>query len=216
MSQRGAHQVIRTTLILGIQFDDFDYRAFLREYHKELRNRFPNQSFPAYSPIEVLDSLIPRYEPDGETSRAGGRYIALRNFAQRAHRLDLAMTASDFGPFEQRKSPYTFDRSFYHLGRAICSAKVKMEFPGYNPYRSTRSWPVGFVRDNLENVFEILPDYLWWAMHDQKDAIQNALMPEQLEEAQRRVESAGYKADNFGLYLTTLETLHMQDEEILE
>ncbi len=206
--------MVETSLVIGIQFDDFDYRLFLREYHRDLRNRFPNESFPAYAPRVVLDSLIPQFEVDGESSVAGGRFRVLRDFAQRTHRLDLTMTASDWGPFEQRQSPYSFDRAFYHLGRRISHARVKMEFPGYNPYRSTRKWGMSFVREHLDEVLELLPDYLWWEMHDQKDALNNALTVEHIGEARRRIESAGYKVEDFGLYLTTLETLHMDGEDV--
>lgn len=216
MTQHGAHHLIRTNLVLGIQLDDFDYRLFLREYHKDLRHRFPSDDFPAYDPNLVLDTLLPRFEPEGVTGHAGGRYEALRQFSVRTHRLDLALTASDFGAFEQRRSPYAFDRSFYHLGRVICSARLKMEFPGYNPFKATRRWDIDFVRDHLDDVFELMPDYIWWSMHDQKDSIINALAPDQRDEAKRRIEAAGYKTNSFGLYLTTLETLHMQEEEIPE
>lgn len=211
---RGAIQVIRTTLTLGIQFDDFDYRLFLREYHRDLRTRFQNENFPAYTPNVVLDQLIPRYEPSCAEGVAGGRHEALRQFAQRVHRLDLNITGSDFGPFEQRQSPYSFDRAFYHLGREVASARVKMEFPGYNPYRSTRQINIRFLRENLDDVLELLPDYLWWSIHDQKDILDNVLAPEQLAEVRRRIELSGYKVENFGLYLTTMETLHLEGDDI--
>ncbi len=214
MITKGAHHLIRTQLVLGVQLDDFDYRLFLREYHKDLRTRFPSEDFPAYAPNDVLDSLIPRLEPQGLGKTAGGRFEALRRFALRTNRLDLAMTASDFGSFEQRNSPYSFDRASYHLGRVVCSARLKMEYPGYNPFKATRQWKVDFVRDHLDDVFEVMPDYMWWAMHDQRDSIANALLPEQLDEARRRIQSAGYKVQSLGLYLTTLETMHASDEEI--
>lgn len=214
MTARGATQVIRTTLTLGIQFDDFDYRLFLREYHRDLRSRFDSESIPAYTPNVVLDELMAQFEPACADGVAGGRYDALRQFAQRVHRLDLNITGSDFGPFEQRQSPYSYDRAFYHLGREVASARVKMEFPGYNPYRSTRQINIRFLRDNLDDVVELLPDYLWWSIHDQKDLLDNVLAPEQLAEVRRRIELSGYKVDNFGLYLTTMETLHLDDEEI--
>lgn len=214
MTARGAIQVVRTTLTLGIQFDDFDYRLFLREYHRDLRARFQNDNFPAYTPTAVLDDLIPHYEPMCMDGIAGGRHDALKQFAQRVHRLDLNLTGSDFGPFEQRNSPYSFDRAFYHLGREVATARVKMEFPGYNPYRSTRQINIPFIRDNLDHVIELLPDYLWWSLHDQKDVLSNALAPEQLGEVRRRIELSGYKADSFGLYLTTMETLHLDGDAI--
>ncbi len=214
MTPPGAIQVVRTTLTLGIQFDDFDYRLFLREYHRDLRSRFQNDNFPAYTPAVVLDELIPRYEPTCVSGAAGGRHEALRQFAQRVHRLDLNLTGSDFGPFEQRQSPYSFDRAFYHLGREVATGRVKMEFPGYNPYRSTRQINVRFLRENLEDVIELLPDYLWWSMHDQRDALANVLAPEQLAEVRRRIELSGYKVENFGLFLTTMETLHLDGDKI--
>lgn len=216
MAPRGAHHIIETSLMIGIQFDDFDYRLFLREYHRDMRNRFPAVSFPDYEPGMLLDELIPQYEPEGQEGLAGGRYRVLRDFAQRTHHLDLTMTASDFGPFEQRKSPYSFDRAFYHLGREVGRARLKMEFPGYNPYRSTRKWSIDFVREHLDDVLEILPDYLWWEMHDERDALANSLSAEKTDEARRRIESAGYKVESFGLYLTTLETLHMENGDVPE
>jgi hypothetical protein len=213
MRPQGAHHLIRTQLVLGVQLDDFDYRLFLREYHKDLRSRFPSDDFPAYAPNDVLDSLM-SLEPNDMCGKAGGRFEALRQFALRSSRLDFAMTASDFGRFEQRHSPYRFDRAFYHLGRVICSARLKMEYTGYNPFKATRQWNIDFVREYLDDIFEVMPDYLWWAMHDQRDSIANALMPEQLDEARRRIESAGYKVNSLGLYLTTLETMHAPDEEL--
>lgn len=214
MTKRGAHQVVRSSLMIGIQLDDIDYRNFLKEYHRDLEERFPSEEFPEFAPNTVLETLITKLEPEAADSHAGCRYDVMKAFAQKHHRLDLAMTASDFGPFEQRRSPYSFDRAYYHLGRTICSARLKMEFPGYNPYRSTRKWDLEFVRQNLDNVFEILPDYLWWSLHDQRDAIENALADEQLQQVQRSIEASGYKIQNFGLYLSTLETLHLEEEEI--
>lgn len=207
-----ASQVIHTSLVLGCQLDEFDFRLFLRDYHRELRSRAPGESFPAYSPTLVLDSLIFRYERDCAPDVAGCRYHALRQFAQRAHRLDLCLTASDYGPIEQRKSPYNIDRATYHLGRELATATLKMDYPGYNPYRSTRQLNIPFVRDHVEHLLEFVPDYLWWSMHDQKDVIANALAPEQIDELRRRLELAGYKLDGFGLYMTTLEVVHLPAE----
>ncbi|MFU8803905.1 MAG: hypothetical protein ACNA8W_08870, partial [Bradymonadaceae bacterium] len=137
MTPEGSAQVIQTSLMLGVQFDEFDFRLFLRDYHRDLRNRFPGESFPAYSPNIVLDSLMSRHEEEVHPGLAGARFRALRSFTQRVHRMDLCMTASDYGPLEQRKSPYNFDRASYHLGRELVTATLNMEFPGYNPYRST-------------------------------------------------------------------------------
>lgn len=212
MTPEGTVQRIQTSLLLGIQFDEFDFRLFLREYHRNLRNRFPDQSFPAYSPAIVLDSLITQYEDRCDDGRAGRRFEALHRYARRAHRLDLALTGSDYGELEQRTSPYNFDRTFYHLGCELVSAEVKMDFPGYNPYRSTRKLSVSFVRDHLDDVLEFVPDYLWWAMHDQRDQMANMLVPEQLNELRRRIELAGFKLDKFGLYLTTRECVYLPGE----
>lgn len=213
MTPEGTIQQFQTCLLLGIQFDEFDFRLFLREYHRNLRNRFPSEDFPAYSPSVVLDSLIPKYEEDCGDGRAGRRYEALRDYTRRAHRLDLALTGSDYGPLEQRASPYDFDRTFYHLGCELVSARVSMEYPGYNPYRSTRELSISFVRDHLDTLLEVVPDYLWWAMHDQRDGMINVLAPEQLADLRRRIELAGFKLDNFGLYLTTRECLFLPGEE---
>ena len=212
MTPEGTVQQIETSLLLGIQFDEFDFRLFLREYHRNLRNRFPSDSFPAYSPSVVLDSLIATHEPDCEDGRAGRRFEALSRYANRAHRLDLALTGSDYGQLEQRQSPYNFDRTFYHLGRRLVSATVRMAHPGYNPYRSTRQLDISFVRDHVDDLLELVPDYMWWAMHDQKDIIANTLVPEQLDEVRRRIELAGFKLDNFGLYLTSRECVFLPGE----
>ncbi len=212
MTPEGTVQQIETSLLLGIQFDEFDFRLFLREYHRHLRNRFPSDSFPSYSPSVVLNELIPRYEERCDDGRAGRRHQALRKYAKTTHRLDLALTGSDYGQFEQRTSPYSIDRMFYHLGRRLISAKVQVEHPGYNPYRSTRQLSIPFVRDHLDELLELVPDYLWWAMHDQRDMIANILAPEQMAEVRRRIELAGFKLDNFGLYLTTRECLLLPDE----
>jgi hypothetical protein len=214
MVPEGTKQIVRTSLVLGVQFDEFDLRLFLRDYHRALRERNPSQSFPAYSPQTVLDSLIERYEEDCSDERGGGsRYEALRRFAHETHRLDLCMTTSDYGPLDRRESPYSYDRAFYHLGRELVSAELEMDFPGYNPYRSTRRLNVLFVRENVDDLLEFLPDYLWWEMHDQADVVRNCLVPEQLAEVRRRIELSGFKLDSFGLYLTNLETLALPPDE---
>lgn len=205
----GTNLSITTGLVLGIQFDEFDYRYFLRNYHARLRERFPEETLPAYTPQVVIDSLMLRYEPGCLRNAPGGRAHALARFAQTAHRLDLCLTGSDFGPLEKRRSPYRFDRSVYHLGRCLASAQVSLEFPGYNPYRSTRRLDIPFVRDHLGHLLDTLPDYLWWELHDQQDMIRNILAPEQLHEVRRRLERAGFKLDNFGLFMTTMETLEL-------
>lgn len=206
MSLEGSRLIVTTRLMLGVQFDEFDYRLFLRNYHANLRSRFPEDSFPAYSPRVVLDSLIFRYETGG--NRAGGvRAEALTRYAHRAHRLDLGLTGSDYGPFEKRHSPYDFERLVYHLGHCLASAQVQMEFPGFNPYKSTRRLHIPFVREHIDSLVDLLPDYLWWELHDQTDMLRNILAPEQMYEVRKRIERAGFKLDDFGLYMTTMETL---------
>ncbi|QDG53350.1 hypothetical protein FIV42_22155 [Persicimonas caeni] len=216
MIPEGTYLSINTSLVLGIQFDEVDYRRFLRDYHADLRKRFSSQSVPAYAPHVVLDSLMLRLEPDCSMRAAGSRWRALQAFADKAHRLDLCLTGSDFGDFEKRRSPYHFDRSVYHLGRCLVSAQLTMEFPGYNPYRSTRKLDIPFMRENLDGMLDYLPDYLWWELHDQKDMVRNILAPEQLFEVRRRLERAGYKLDQFGLYLTNMETLRVPLEKAAE
>ncbi len=212
MIPEGTNLSITTSLVLGVQFDEFDYRYFLRNYHARLRERFPEETIPAYSAQAVIDSLMVRYEPECAEGAAGGRWRALRSFAQQAHRLDLCLTGSDFGPFEKRRSPYRFDRSVYHLGRCLATAQISLEFPGYNPYRSTRQLDIPFVREHLDGLLDTLPDYLWWELHDQQDMIRNILAPEQLHEVRRRLERAGFKLDNFGLYMSTMETLVLPEQ----
>lgn len=212
MTPDGTVQQIETSLILGIQFDEFDFRLFLREYHRDLRNRFPDKSFPAYSPAVVLNNLITTFEEKCKDGRAGRRFEALNDYATRAHRLELALTGSDYGELEQRISPYNFDRTFYHLGHELVNARVQMEYPGYNPYRSTRKLSISFVRDHLDDLLELVPDYLWWAMHDQRDIMANILSPEKLDDIRRQIELAGFKLDNFGLYLTTRESVFLPGE----
>lgn len=207
MIPEGTVQQIQTSLVLGVQLDEFDFRLFLRDYHRHLRARHPDQSFPAYNPATVLDSLIARYEPGCDDGRAGRRFEALARYARQTHRLDLALTGSDYGVLEQRGSPYNFDRTFYHLGRELVSADIDMDYPGYTPYRSTRRLKISFVREHIDDLLELLPDYLWWAMHDQRDGLSNILAPEQLAQVRRRIELAGFKVDRFGLYLTTRQWL---------
>lgn len=212
MTPEGTTQIVRTSLILGVQFDEFDYRLFLRDYHRDLRARYPFEGFPAYSPNIVLDTLMTRLEPQCIDGEPGARYDAMRGFARRVHRLDLSLTGSDYGALEQRRSPYGFDRCFYHLGRELAAASLSMEFPGHNPYRSTRKLDIVFIREHIEDWLELLPDYLWWAMHDQRDALRNILSPEKLAEVRRLIELAGFKLDAFGLYLTSYEVVLMPGE----
>ena len=216
MTAKGSRQLVRTSLVLGVQFDEFDYRLFLREYHRDLRQRHGFENFPAYSPRIVLDTLMTRADPACEGDPPGGRYLALRAFARRAHRLHLCLTAADYGKLEQRASPYSFDRAFYHFGREITGATLSMDFPGHSPYRSTRRLHIPFVREHIDRIVDFLPDYLWWAMHDQRDMVCNVLSPEKLHEVRRLIDAAGFKLETFGLYLTTFEVVLMPGESFLD
>lgn len=211
MTPEGTVHEITTSLLLGIQFDEYDFRLFLENYYADLDERVDDE-FPGFDPAVVLDELIPQYDTDGEET-AGGRFDALRSYAQRTEKLDLALTGSDYGKLEQRQSPYTFDRMFYHVGRELVSADVRVDHPGYNPYRSTRELSIPFVRSNLDELLELLPDYLWWEMHDQRDAIAAALLPEKMDDVRQRLESAEFKLDNFGLYLATREYVLVPEDK---
>ncbi|MEM1347959.1 MAG: hypothetical protein AAGI01_05325 [Myxococcota bacterium] len=203
---------IQTSLILGVQFDEFDLRYFLREYHRELRHRAPAQGFPAYSSETLLNSVIERHDVVCRDHPYGGRYMALRDYAQSAHRLHLCLTGSDYGAFERRESPYGFDRCAYHLGRELAQASLTVSGPERNPYRSTREFDIPFVREHIDRILEFLPDYVWWAVHDKRDMLRNILAPEKLNEVRRRIETTGFKTEQFGLYLTNFELLEVDPD----
>ena len=207
MTEPGTKLLVQTSLMVGVQFSEFDYRLFLREYHKDLRQRFTFEGFPAYSPKIVLDTLMGRLEPGCEPERAGGRTEALRAYTKRAYRLQLGITASEYGKWDQRASPFSFDRATYHIGREVARGELQMDYPGYNPYRSTRKLDIEFLRENVDAVLDFLPDYLWWATQDRRDHIQNVLAPEKLLEIERTIEFAGFSLESFGLYLSTFEAI---------
>ena len=87
-----------------------------------------------------------------------------------------------------------------------------MDYPGYNPYRSTRKIDIDFLHQNIDDVLELLPDYLWWAMQDRRDQVRNVLSPEKLIEIERAIEFAGFSLESFGLYLSTFEAIVHQEE----
>jgi hypothetical protein len=212
----GSIQTIRTSFTLGIQLDELDYKVFLREYYRDLRNKLGAETFPSFAPNTVLEILMPRFEPACATGRPGGRMIALREFAQRVYRMDLSLTTSDYGALEKRRSPYSADRATYYLGRELAAGTIHTDFPGYNAYRSSRRLNIPFVREGLDHLIECLPDYLWWALQDQRDMVCNALAPEQLHVMRSRIESAGYNVDSFGLYLNTFELIQSPGEQRFE
>ena len=207
MSTSDLKQTVTTCLTLGVRLDEFDFRVFLRGYHRELRAKFPKEDgFPAYSPAIVLDSLMPTLEEGCD--EAGGRLETLRGFCRDEHRLHLSLSGSDYGALERRGSPYSFDRATYHIGREIAVASLSTDYPGHNPYRSTRTLRIGFLRDHMAEIIEFLPDYLWWSIHDKQDMLHNMLAPESLGEVRRQIERSGYKLETFGLYLTNFEVVH--------
>ena len=157
----------------------------------------------------VLDALMARLLP--EATQAGHRRDELRDFARRVYRLHLSLGGSDYGAHERRGSPYSFDRATYLMGRELTVATLENDYPGHNPYKSTRKLNIMFMREQFEGWVELLPDYLWWALHDKKDLLQNVLAPEQLGRVREQVERAGFKVDTFGLYLTTFESVAPKD-----
>lgn len=204
----GAQQTVRTCLVLGVQLDEAGFLHLLRTYHEDLASRFgDHDSFPAFSPGLVLNLLMPKYELKELANIAGGRAQALRDFVRRQWRLQLALNMSDLGALEQRSSPYALDRADYFLGREIASASMTQDHPNLNPYRSSRRLHIPLVRHHLEHILELMPDYLWWSLHEQQDAISNVLSPEKLHEVRRQIERAGFSASSFGLYLSTFETV---------
>ncbi len=206
MITEGLKQTVTTSLTLGVQLDEFDYRRFLRDYHRDLRARFPQEDgFPAYSPALVLDALMGRLLPGA--NEAGNRRDELRDFCKRVYRQHLSLGGSDYGAHERRGSPYSFGRATYHIGRELTVATLENGYPGHNPFRSMRKLNIMFMREQFDGLVELLPDYLWWALHDKKDLLQNALAPEQLGRAREQIERAGFKVDAFGLYLVTFESV---------
>lgn len=212
MTPQGTVQRFRTTLLLGIQLDEEDFLLFLNDYYRDLRGRFAGNDFPDFSPPLVLDELIQTFEDGCDDGRAGRRTQALSAYSLRAHNLHLAITGSDYGSLEQRTYPYSFDRVFYHLGHQLIVAEFDLDYPGYNPYRSTRRLDPQFVAANLHEVLELLPDFLWWAAHDKLERLRSMLRIEELEDLQRTIELAGLKTENFGLYLVTQELLLLPGE----
>lgn len=212
MTPAGTVQRIKTSLLLGVQLDEEDVQLFLRDYYRDLQSRHKKESFPEFSVEIVLDELLQQFEEGCGDGRAGRRSKALCAYSLRAHGLHLAVTGSDYGSLEQRSSPYSPDRVFYHLGRELIGAEVDMDFPGYNPYRSTRKISPEFVASNLDGVLEVLPDFLWWAAHDKKSVLRSLLAEAEMEELRRSIELAGIKTDSFGLYLSTQEKLLLVDE----
>ncbi len=202
-----AAKIIRTSLMLGTQLDALEFRAFLRDYHRDLRQRFPNDSLPAYSPTIVLESLIPRYEHDPHTSPAWLRYEALRAAARRQYHLQLGLAMADHGPFERRVSPYHIDRAVYLLGEELAHGTMSGTAGLQSPYRSLRRLNIPALREGMDWVMELLPDYMWWALHDQRHAVRNALAPELLHQVRDRIERAGFQVESFGLYLSTFELI---------
>ena len=203
-----AQQTIRTSLVLGAPLHGQELAAFLIAYYEHLRQLAHDPpDFPAFSPGMVLNLLMLRHDPICAQSVAGSRAQALRDFARERYRLQLSIAMSDFGPLEQRASPYNPDRATYLMGREIASASVVLDYPSHSPYRTLRRLHIPLVRQHFAQVLELMPDYLWWSFQDQHDAVRNVLAPEKLHEVRRQIERAGFDVASFGLYLSTFETV---------
>lgn len=207
-AQPPAQQTIRTSFVLGVRLDEQGFIKLLKAYHNDLTIRAdPKDSLPSFSPGIVLNLLMYKYEPQCKPDRAGSRAQALRDFARRQYGLALSLCMTDFGSLEQRSSPYGLDRCAYFLGREIASASMTSDHPSYNPFRTSRKLHIPLVRHHLDHLLELMPDYLWWALHEQQDAVANILSPEKLHEVRRQIERSGFGNDSFGLYLSTFETV---------
>ncbi len=201
-----AKHALETCLVLGTQLDRTNHRRLLEAYVARVA---PTQG-GTFEPIDkVLSDLLPEVEPDFKPGVAGCVSQALRRFTQSQYSLDIRLTGTDYGPFEQRTAPYRVDRTFFHLGFSILSAKVDMEFPGYSPYSASRMLDIPLFREHFESVSDLLPDYIWWEAHDRKEQIKKALDLQSLSEKRKAIADAGFDVSSFGLYLVTFQTLHM-------
>ena len=198
--------IVETYLVLGTQLDRTDHQRLLDAYVK----RVAPDRVGTFDPIDdVLSKLLPEVEPTYKSGVAGCVAQALRRFSQSQFSLDLRITGTDYGPFEQRTAPYRVDRTFFHLGFSILAAKVEMEFPGYSPYSASRQLNIPVFREHFDAISDLLPDYIWWEVHDQKDDIKEALELQSLAEKRKAIADAGFDVSSFGLHLVTFQTLHM-------
>ncbi len=198
--------VVETFLMLGTQLGPKDHQRLLEAYVERVA---PERAGTFDQIGDVLTQLVPEVEPGYKAGVAGCVAQALRQFTQSQFDLDLRITGTDYGPFEQRTDPYRIDRTFFHLGFSILTAKVEMEFPGYSPYSASRQLDIPIFREHFEAISDILPDYLWWEVHDRKDTIIEALDLHSLSQKRRAIADAGFDVSTFGLYLVTFQTLHV-------
>lgn len=205
-----AKHAIETSLVLGTQLDKTGHRQFLDSYVK----RVAPDKIGSYENIDdVLTKILPEIELDYEKGKAGCVKTALRRFANSQYDLDIRLTGTDYGPFEQRTSPYRVDRTLFHLGFPILTASVEMEFPGYSPYSASRKLDIRIFRENFDPIVDLLPDYLWWEAHDRKEEISDALDVVSLAEKRKAIADAGFSVNSFGLYLVTFQTLHIAEQD---
>ncbi len=214
MTADGPRHLVRHTLTVGVMLDDVGFRHLLSSYVDDLRERFPDEAFEDDTPNHVLDSIITRLDPVASARSGGAVFDALADFCQRRWRLDLAMTASDFGDLEKREGPYRFDRAQYHLGRRAVSAAVESAFPSTCPFRRSRHLSLAWARAHREQWPELLPDSLWWAVNNNPSGVDDAISDDGLGELSERLEASGFELESLGLYLTTLETVHASGESL--
>ena len=198
-----AKQIVESSLILGIQFDEVQHRAFLSEYVNRVA---PNTTVPEEID-DVLTGLIPQVEPDYRPGVAGSVLSALRRFTASRYELDLRITGRDYGPVDPRLSPYRVERTSYHIGTVLLDTRVEMEFPGYAPYATSRKWDIPAMREHFDRVIDFLPDYLWWALQDRRGSIQEQLELKNLAATRRAIAKCGFPVTEFGLYLTSFQKL---------
>lgn len=209
-----AKHLVRHALIVGVQLDDVGYRHLMSEYHADLVARFPDEDLVDEAPNTILDEVIPRLDPVASVRTGGAVFDALEEFCRSSWRLDLGMTASDFGTREKRVGPYRFDRAQYHLGHRLVAGAVASAFPSSCPYRRSRHIPLDWAREHQTQWHELLPDALWWAFNDAPERVEEGLSESAIDELQERLTDAGFATGSLGLYLSTLETVHDADEPL--
>lgn len=209
-----AKHLVRHSILVGIQLDDVAYRHLLDSYVGDLGERFLDEDVIGLSPNEILDDVIPRLDPVASARSGGAVFEALDQFCREKWRLDLALTASDFGTREKRDGPYRFDRAQYHLGRRIVVGRVESPFPSACPYRRSRHLELDWAREHQSKWHELLPDSLWWALNEAPDELSKSLGEQAVEDLSERLEEAGFTTGSMGLYMATLETVHDAGEAL--
>ena len=204
MISRARHR-IESSIILGIQMSQEEYDMLWTAIGQKIG--------VACSDVNHVQTTGIASHPSHEEGDAGCVLSILDRYCNEKYDgLVLRLTGSDYGPFEKRDQPYRNDRAFYHLGFEIAAATIEMEYPGYSPFRSTRTLDVGFLRDDYDTAIEFLPDYLWWELQGNGAVIRDALDLDALVVARKTLADFGFNLDNFGLYLTSFETLHLHSD----